>query len=294
MDETASSVARARSTDDRPRLVLSALTFALVVLLGSVLAYVGFRAARFFVSDQTSLSAFFGSQTWNPLADGGLWPTTVGTAMVAVLSLAMALPLSLLVAIYLSELAKPTTRRWLKPTIETLAAIPSVVFGFMVISYFGPALEALVPGAGRSSLTAALAIALMITPTLASLCDDALRSVPREVREAAFALGADHTSVLKRVLLPCARPTIVASTLLVLSRALGETVIVLLVARFVVDGVSWNPLEATPTITSNAVAATQTGTPHALDGAFALMALLAIGVWLLHLLAYRRLRGLRL
>lgn len=168
------------------------------------------------------------------LPPGGLWPRVVGTLLVAGLAIALAVPVGLLAAIFLSEFARPRVRRWLKPSLELLAGVPTVIYAVMAVMVVGPVLQHVVPGLEvPSALVAALVLALMIVPTVSSLSEDALRAVPRELRETALALGASRLRTLRLVVVPAAMPGIVAAVMLAVSRAVGETMIMTLAAGHV-------------------------------------------------------------
>jgi len=265
------------------------LTCVLAVGLLAVIGILASGAVTYFSAPDASLSGFATGTTWTEHG-GGLWPFVVGTLVVAALSLAFAVPLALLVAIFLSEIAAASTRSWLKPTIELLAGIPPVVYGYFAVTALGPALGAIVPGAETSALVAGIAIALMITPNLSSLFDDALFRIPRGIREGAYALGANRVSALGQVLLPAARPALVAATLLSLSRAAGESIIVLFLSRPSAGGLPFNPLEPAVTITSHTLRSAEAGaqTPG-YQSSFALLLLLAMVSMLIHR-SSRRLR----
>lgn len=168
------------------------------------------------------------------LPPGGLWPRVVGTLVVTGLATALAVPVGLSIAMYLAELAPPGRRRWLKPSIELLAGIPTVVYAWLAVVVVGPLLQRVVPGLEvPSALVAALVLALMIVPTVSSLSEDALRAVPRELRSAALALGASRWRMLRVVVVPAAAPGLVAAVMLAVSRAIGETMIMTLAAGHV-------------------------------------------------------------
>lgn len=165
---------------------------------------------------------------------GGLWPRVLGTLLVAGLAGLLAIPVGILAAMFLSEFARPGLRRWLKPALELLAGIPTVVYALVAVLVVGPALQQVVPGLQvPSALLAALVLALMIVPTVSSLSEDALRAVPRELREAALALGASRLRMLRVVVVPTAAPGIAAAVMLAVSRAVGETMIMTLAAGHV-------------------------------------------------------------
>ena len=258
------------------------MTAVLAAGLAGVLAILATRSVAYFSHPETSLWSFVSGTSWSQFG-GGMWPFLVGTAVVAALSLLIAIPLSLLIAVYLSELATSTARRWIKPTLEVLAGVPPVVYGFFALTTLGPALATAIPGASGSALVASLAIAIMITPNLSSLFDDALQRIPSAIREGAYALGGGRASVVGRVLLPTARPAIVAAVLLSLSRAAGETIIVLFLSRASEGGLPLNPLAPAMTVTSHTIRTAEvTGAGLAYDSTFALLLILALLSMLIH------------
>jgi len=171
---------------------------------------------------------------WTPLfADKhfGIWPLVTGTFLTAGIAMLVALPLGLLAAIYLSEFSGPRLRRWLKPSLELLAGIPTIVYGYFALVFVTPALQTFVPGlAGFNSLGAGLVLGIMLIPMISSLSEDALFAVPNTLREGAYALGAGRLPTIFRVVLPSAVSGIAASVILAVSRAIGETMIVAIAA----------------------------------------------------------------
>jgi phosphate transport system permease protein len=171
---------------------------------------------------------------WTPLfaeKHFGIWPLVSGTFLTAAIAMAVALPLGLLSAIYLSEFARAGLRRWLKPALELLAGIPTIVYGYFALVFVTPALQAVVPGlAGFNSLGAGIVLGVMLIPMISSLSEDALFAVPHSLREGALALGAGRLSTISRVVLPSAVSGIAASVMLAVSRAVGETMIVAIAA----------------------------------------------------------------
>lgn len=198
--------------------------FIIIVLLAETMAF--FR--------EVSLVAFLGDSQWTPLfADKhfGIWPLVTGTLLTTCVALLTAIPVGLLAAVYLSEFASQAARRFFKPALEVLAGVPTVVFGYFALTLITPSLQAVVPGlSGFNALGAGLAMGLMIVPLIASLSEDALHAVPAELREGALALGADRLSMVRRVMLPTASSGIAAATILGVSRAVGETMIVAIAA----------------------------------------------------------------
>lgn len=180
---------------------------------------------------------FLTGTTWTPLFSGsqqefGVVPLVMGTLMTSLVAAIIALPLGLASAIYLSEFAGERARSILKPILEILAGVPTIVYGFFALTFITPViLKPLLGGIGTfNGLSAGIAIGIMAMPTVASLSEDALRAVPRSLREAAFGLGATKFETTVRVVVPAAVSGIVASFILAVSRAVGETMIVAVAA----------------------------------------------------------------
>jgi phosphate transport system permease protein len=183
---------------------------------------------------EVSLWQFFGDLQWTPLfADKhfGIWPLVSGTFLTTVIAVSVAVPLGLLAAIYLSEFATESSRRILKPLLELLAGVPTVVYGYFALTMVTPALKAVIPGlSGFNAMSAGLVMGIMILPVIASLSEDAIYAVPNSLREGAYALGANRVATILRVVLPSAFSGIGAAVILGVSRAVGETMIVAIAA----------------------------------------------------------------
>lgn len=222
-------------------LLLACSAVAVLTTLGIVASLLT-EAIRFFTF-VNPLEFFFGT-VWNPRfsstgshSEGqyGLLPLLWGTIMVAAIAMSVAVPVGLMTAIYLSQYASPRTRNVIKPMIEILAGIPTIVYGFFALVTMGPALSAFgqligVEIRATSALTAGLVMGIMIIPFISSLSDDILRQVPQAMRDGSLGLGATQSETIRRVLLPAALPGIVGAILLAISRAIGETMIVVLAA----------------------------------------------------------------
>lgn len=218
----------------RDRIVEAALRVAALTTIG-VLALIALFIAREGLPAivREGAGAFLGSATWAPSrGEYGLLAMLVGSAVVTFGALVLALPLGLACAITLAELAPPLARRILKPLVELLAGIPSVVFGFLGMMLVVPAIRSspLLGGPGQSALAASVVLAVMVLPTLASVSVDALEAVPRSYREGARALGASEWQAIAGVVLPAARSGIAAAVILAIGRAVGETMAVIMVA----------------------------------------------------------------
>lgn len=202
----------------------------------------GERAAYFFTGTQ-----------WGPIPRKyGILPLLVGTLMVCLIAAVIALPIGLVTAIYLSEYASPRVRGFAKPTLEILAGIPTVVYGFFAITVVTPFLrEYVFPNIGdpNNQLSGGIVVAIMIIPMVASLSEDALRAVPRSLRDGAIALGANKFETSVKVVVPAALSGIIASFILAISRAIGETMAVTLAcgSRPVL---TFDPMEGAATMTS--------------------------------------------
>ncbi len=197
---------------------------------------------------------FFGTK-WTPLFEPesfGIWPLIFGTLNVLLYSLLFALPLGLAAAIYLSEYAHPNSRRILKPILEALAGVPTVVYAFFALTFITEDVLRPVLGDDRvpifNSLAASVVMAVMILPTIASVSEDAMSSVPRDLREAAYGLGATRLEVAFKVVFPAALSGIVAAVLLAMARVIGETMIVAIAAGST-PNISLHPLSTIQTMT---------------------------------------------
>ena len=217
-------------------LVLFAAAASAIAIIGGILYVVLSEAVKFFA--QVSFLEFVTSTTWTPTFDNphyGIAPLLTGTFMSTMVALVVAVPLGLLVAIYLSEFASPHARELIKPTLELLAGVPTVVYGYFALLFVTPLLQrALAPFGielpGFNLLSAGIVMGLMIVPTIASLSEDAMRAVPRTMRDGSFALGATRLETSLRVVFPAAVSGIAGAIILGMSRAVGETMIVAIAA----------------------------------------------------------------
>jgi phosphate transport system permease protein len=177
---------------------------------------------------------FLTGTEWTPLFASprfGVLPLVVGTLLVSAIAMIVALPMGLLSAIYLSEYAAPGIRRVIKPTLEILAGVPTVVYGYFALMFVTPLLQRYLPGlAGFNALSPGIVMGIMILPLVSSLSEDAMRAVPRGLREGAYALGATRMQTALRVVVPAAFSGITAAFVLSASRAIGETMIVAIAA----------------------------------------------------------------
>jgi phosphate transport system permease protein len=202
---------------------------------------------------EVSIVDFFSGDRWAPLfepASFGVRPLLVGTLVVTFWACVVCLPCGLGAAIYMSEYARPRVRNILKPALETLAGIPTVVFGFFALTFFTPLLQDLGVGVNVFNVLAAgLVVGVMLIPVVASVSEDAMSAVPRELRDGAYALGATRLQVSTRIVVPAAISGIVASYVLAISRAIGETMIVLIAAGGIAQ-VTFDPRDQAQTMTA--------------------------------------------
>jgi phosphate transport system permease protein len=191
-----------------------------------------FETAAFL--SEVPIAEFLFGTVWTPLffdKHFGVLPLVTGTLMASGIAMVVALPAGLMTAIYLSEYAPSAVRRTVKPILELLAGVPTVVYGYFALLFITPKLQAIVPGlAGFNALSPGIVMGIMILPLVSSLSEDALRAVPNGLREGAYALGATRMEAAVRVVLPAAFSGISAACVLAVSRAIGETMIVAIAA----------------------------------------------------------------
>ncbi len=229
----------AAARDRRERAVRGALFGSALLSVATTATIIGILASetvRFFGMPGVSATDFLFGTTWAPLLGAdkhfGIWPLLCGTFLITAIAAAFALPVGLVAAVYLSEYARPRVRALVKPALEVLAGIPTVVYGYFALTVITPFLHDHVSDrfGTFNALGAGLAVGIMILPIVASLSEDALRAVPRSLRDAAYALGGTRFDVSVRVVVPAALSGIMASWLLAVTRAIGETMIVALAA----------------------------------------------------------------
>jgi len=226
--------ARRRPTEDAVKAFLIFCTLISVVTTVGILIALLEETIGFF--GEIGIGEFFTGNDWSPLfADPsyGVLPLVWGTIQITLISLVVAMPLGLGAAVYLSEYARPRVRKTVKPVLELLAGIPTIVFGYFALTYFTPVILNDLLGLEVqvfNSLSAGVIMGFMVLPTIASLAEDAMTAVPQSLREGAFGLGASKLQVSVRVVFPAALSGIVAAVVLGVSRAIGETMIVLVAA----------------------------------------------------------------
>ena len=218
----------------------------------------------FFKNEVSIIDFLFGIQ-WSPLLlprSFGVVPLVVGTLHIVIGASLFAIPVGLVSGIYLSEYASKKTRKIIKPILEILAGIPTVVYGYFALTFITPIMMEIIPGTQIfNSASASLVVGIMILPMVCSLCDDAIRAVPEGLRHGAYAMGATSMEVSTRVTLPAALSGVVASFILAISRAIGETMIVTLAAG-ATPNLTANPLESIQTMTAYIVQVSLGDTPQ--------------------------------
>lgn len=258
-------------------LLFAAAAIGVLTTLGILFSLASETIAFF---RQVSFAQFFLDTRWTPLFSSqrfGIWALISATALTSAIALAIAVPLGLTSAVYLSEFSSPKMRETLKPLLEILAGVPTVVYGFFALTFITPLFQRFIPGMQTfNSLSAGLIMGIMIVPLVASLSEDAMSSVPRSLREGAFALGATRFEVATQVVFPAALSGIVASVILALSRAVGETMVVAIAAGQT-PNFTFNPLVAVETMTAYIVQVSLGDTPA---GSLAYQTIFAVGTTL--------------
>ncbi|MEO0623167.1 MAG: phosphate ABC transporter permease subunit PstC [Pseudomonadota bacterium] len=255
---------RARNASERilRTILMLAAAIAILTTLGILLSLIG-ETLNFMSVLGWRVDKFLFGTTWSPLAGVhhgdisadkvGAVPLFMGTLMITVIAMAVAVPIGLFAAIYLSDFAPKSVRAWAKPMLEILAGIPTVVYGFFAAITVAPAIRdggAFIglDVAAQSALAAGVVMGIMIIPFISSLSDDVINAVPQSLRDGSFGLGATKAETIRQVVLPAALPGIVSAVLLGISRAVGETMIVVMAAGQGAN-LTWNPLEEVTTVT---------------------------------------------
>src|SRR4030042_3427511 len=214
---------------------------------------------------EVSVFEFLTDTQWTPLfvkKHFGILPLLAGTFLTTVIALAVAIPVGLISAIFLSEYASLRLRNIIKPVIEILAAVPTIVYGYFALFFLTPFLKTFIPGlSGMNALSSGMVMGIMIVPLVCSLSEDAMRAVPMGLREGAFALGSTRLQVAVKIVVPAALSGITAAFILGISRAIGETMIVAIAAGQQ-PRLTLNPLVPVETITAFIVQVSLGDTPH--------------------------------
>jgi len=241
-----------------PYILFLAAAVSVFTTIGIVLTLV-FETFMFF--DAVSIKEYFTAKKWYPFSETqgsfGILPLISGTLKVTLIATVVAVPIGLTSAIYLSEYASDRSRRIIKPILEVLAGIPTIVYGFFALTFVTPLLRDIIPSLEIfNALSPGIVIGIMITPMIASLSEDAMTAVPNSMREGALALGSTKLEVATKVVLPASFSGIIASIVLSISRAIGETMIVA-VAGGSTPNLEWNVTSSIQTMTAYIVQVSQ-------------------------------------
>jgi phosphate transport system permease protein len=258
-----SSLAYRKNRDRAIELALLAAALVAVFTTLAIVFILVYESSAFF--DHVSIRDFLTDTQWTPLFDDahyGIMPLVSGTLTVTFVALLVAIPLGTVIAIYLSEFATHRMRETVKPVLELLGAVPTVVYGYFALLIVTPFLQKLIPSLpGFNMLSAGLVIGLMIVPYVASVSEDAMRAVPRYMREGSYAMGATRLQTALRVVVPGALSGIAAAYILGISRAIGETMVVAIAAGMQ-PTLTFNPTEPAATITAYIVQVSLGDLPH--------------------------------
>lgn len=242
-------------------LFLSAL-FS-VFITAAIVFVLAYEASGFF--KEVSLKQFLMDTQWTPLFSNkhyGILPLACGTLLVTGIALLVALPLGLIVAVYLSEYASYRRKEALKPVLELLAAVPTVVYGYFALLFVTPAIQKLFPDVSTfNALSPGVIMGVMIVPYVSSLSEDAMRAVPMQIREGSYAMGATRFQTAFRVVIPSAMSGIASAFILGISRAVGETMVVAIAAGMM-PNLTLNPAQPVQTLTAYIVQVSLGDVPH--------------------------------
>ena len=260
---TFSSLAYRKNRDRVIELILLACALVAVFTTLAIVVILVVESSYFF--EHVTIREFLTDRMWTPLFDDahyGIMPLVSGTLTVTFVALLVAIPLGTIIAIYLSEFATHRMRETVKPILELLGAVPTVVYGYFALLMVTPFLQKFMPNLpGFNMLSAGLVIGLMIVPYVASVSEDAMRAVPRYMREGSYAMGATKLQTALRVVVPGALSGIAAAYILGISRAIGETMVVAIAAGMQ-PTLTFNPTEPAATITAYIVQVSLGDLPH--------------------------------
>ena len=255
--------------------------FAAILISIAIVFTLLTEAINFFQDPEVTIREYFTATRWTPTFKNpvyGVLPLISSTLYIALIACLISFPLGLFSAIYLSEFASRRTRKVIKPIMEILAGVPTVVFGYFALNWITPNIvQRFIPGSGVfNAISAGIAVGIMIIPTIASISDDALNAVPKSLRMGSLALGSTRRITALKIMLPAALSGIISSFILGFSRAIGETMIVT-IAGGQYPELNLDPRKAMYTITSSIVNVSLGDTPH---GTTAYNALFALGITL--------------
>jgi phosphate transport system permease protein len=263
------------------KFFISLSAFAAILISIAIVFTLLTEAINFFQDPKVTIREYFTATRWTPTFKNpvyGVLPLISSTLYIALIACLISFPLGLFSAIYLSEFASRRTRKVIKPIMEILAGVPTVVFGYFALNWITPnVVQRFIPGSGVfNAISAGIAVGIMIIPTISSISDDALNAVPKSLRMGSLALGSTRRITALKIMLPAALSGIIASFILGFSRAIGETMIVT-IAGGQYPELNLDPRKAMYTITSSIVNVSLGDTPH---GTTAYNALFALGITL--------------
>lgn len=268
-----SRIKRMRISNTIARNIL--FLFAIITILTTIGIIASLLKDSIGFFSNVSITDFLFGRKWTPLFSEpsfGVLPLVMGTLIITLVSAVISIPIGLLTAIYLSEYANKRVRKIIKPILEVLAGIPSIVFGYFALTLITPLIKTFLPQTEIfNALSASIAVGIMTIPLVSSLSEDALRAVPDSLRQGALALGSTKMETSLKVVVPAAISGISASFVLAISRAIGETMIVTIAAG-ARPNLTFNPLESVQTMTSFIVQASQGDNPHGTVGYYSLFA----------------------
>ena len=253
---------RTKYIDHGFHFVLLLCVLVTILTTGIVVIILGKESLQFF--NEVSILDFLFGTKWEPLLEPksfGVLPLVSGTLLIVIGSISIAVPAGLLIATYLNEFASDRIRSIVKPTLEILAGIPTVVYGYFALTFITPIIKIALPNIQVfNALSASIVVGIMILPMVSSLCDDAFRSVPSSLRDGAYALGATPYEVITQIVLPASKSRVGAAVVLAVSRAIGETMAVTLAAG-ATPNLTLNPFESIQTMTAYIVQVSLGDTP---------------------------------
>lgn len=258
--------------------ILFGCAFFSVIVTFCIISVLSYETFAFF--KEVSIVEFFTSTQWTPLFTQkhfGIAPLVCGTFLTSLIALTVAAPLGILTAVYLSEYASVKVRRIIKPILEVLAGVPTVIYGYFALLFVTPLLQKLLPGLpGFNALSPGIVMGIMILPIISSLSEDAMYAVPQSLRNAAYALGSSKLQVSFKVVIPSAFSGITASFILAISRAIGETMLVAIAAGQM-PNLTLNPMDSVMTMTTFIVQVSLGDTP---TGTIEYKTIFAVGMML--------------
>lgn len=282
-DSYRSSVSRNRTIDQIVKFALLGAALLTVAAIIIIIYSLASESAGFF-SEVSPIDFLFGTH-WAAFFDDksfGVLPLLAGTMLTTIIALALAIPVGIGSAVFLSEYASPWLRTTIKPILEILAGVPTVVYGYIALYFITPNLQTFIPDLYTYNATSAgIAMGVMVIPMIASLCEDAFYAVPQNLKAAGYALGARKSSVVLRVVIPYSLSAVFAVIILAMGRAIGETMIVAIAAGLR-PTLTLNPFESIMTMTA---AIAQAATGDAPVGTLEYTSLFAVGIYLFAIVA---------